>query len=301
MVKKSFFRQQTVSEIIEGRKVETPERGKSLVDKINTLAPDTALYIEAPILPTRFNDSRKFLKYGNEARVGKNPEMEPREAIAKALREVQPPFGSIVVTSRIDNLTVTRVVLDTCMEGMRLYAYACANAPIDIRWKSASKAAVGEFGADFIVSVPSEEEKTGRHTVRFRNFPLYDADSKKKLWTDLGASCDCDYTTWWVTSRYIRERVYCHHIIAAYYSIAAESLRKGFGTPKWAVPFPIFSEEVVQFWKKMRTQVIKTRGGKRYALNAPERSLLLGDDTAMRGTANALHHKGDRKIAEYDW
>ncbi len=294
MTKKEFFRQPTISEIIGGRKVLKPERGSNLVAIINNLTPSFAVHVEFPIIPMRFNDSRRFLRYGNEARVGRAVEVPPEEAIAKALDEAQTPFGSIVMTSRIDNVTVTRLVLDTCIEGMKLYAYACRNAPVQVEGPYKKPDAIAEFGADFRVLVPSEENKEDRHDVRFSNIPLYSEHkgaalySQRLLWTDIGASCDCDYTKWWITSRYIRERVYCQHIIAAYYAVAAESFKRGYTAPSWAIPFPIFSADAVRFWKKMLEQVIKTKNGKRYALNASERSLMLGEYIKSHGVEKAL-------------
>ncbi|MBU2638861.1 MAG: hypothetical protein KJ955_07850 [Nanoarchaeota archaeon] len=301
MAKKSFFRQQRVSEIIQGRSLLKPNRGDDLVAIINNMTQSFAVHVEFPLLPNRFNDARHFLKYGNEARVGKALQISPREAIARALHEAQTPFGSIVVTSRIDNVTVTRTLLDTCIEGMKIYAYACNNALIDVEWPSRFKSAAPENGSDFVVSVPSEKEKLKRHKVSFSNIPVYDAYSKKRLWTDIGAECDCDFRRWWRTSRYIKEKVCCQHIIAAYYAVAAESLKRGLDTPRWAVPFPMFSEEAVEFWSKMRKQVIKTKNGKRYPSNAAERSLLLGDYIAKQGVAKALYHKGNKKMVDFDW
>ena len=310
MAKKEFFRDKRISEITGGREVICPGAHDSLVDRINALAPDQALYIDFPILPKQFDNTRKFLKYGNEARAGVNPEAPPAEAIARALHDAQVPFGSIVVRSRLDRLTVTRTMLDTCIEGMKLYAYSVQNAPIKVAGPYRGQSVIKDFGAVFNVDVPSEERKIERHRVKLSNVPLYDVDSKKQLWTGIEAVCDCDFTRWWITGRYLQERLFCQHIVAAYYAVARFCTRnrlfkdqaaEDMKVPSWAVPFPIFSEVAVGYWNKMRAQVIVNTGKMRKPLNSGKRSKLLGDYTAAKGKETALWHPGDKKIIDYNW
>ncbi len=194
--------------------------------------------------------------------------------VAIALHNAEVPFASIAVRSRVDNITVTRTLLDTCMQGMKLYAYSVNNAPITVE-RLYRMPKIADFGAEFVVSVPSEEMKEDRHNVRFSNVPLHDNYQKKRLWTDIGAVCDCDFSRWWITSRYPKERLFCQHAVAAYFAVAADAFKKGYVTPSQSVPFPMFSEEAVEFWNKMRRNVIANKGQQRKPLNAAERSLLL--------------------------
>jgi hypothetical protein len=307
MAKKSFFRQPNVSEILEGRKVLEVHNRRNLVEIINSCTPGFALYLKYPVLPRHYNNSKAFLKFGGEAMVGNEEWIEPKKAIAMALHYASPPFGSIAVRSRVDNTTVTRTLLDTCILGMKLYAYSVNNAPIKVEGPYKNPDAIAESGADFNVSVPSEEMKEDRHNVRFTNVPLYSKYkgatlySQRRLWTDIGAVCDCDFTRWWITSRYPKERLFCQHAVAAYYAIAADSRKKGLDTPRWAMPFPVFSEEAVGLWNKTRTQLILDKSGRRLPSNSAERSLLLGEYTWKYDVEQALWHKGEKKFVEFNW
>lgn len=299
MAKKEFFRDKAISEIFEGRhKLEVNERSE-LVAMINSCMPGFALYVDFPILPKHYNHAKYFLKYGNEAMVGNEIWIPPRPAIATALHDAPSPFASIAVRSRIDNTTVTRTLLDTCMQGMKLYAYSVNNAPIKVEGLYRMPK-IAESGAEFVVSVPSEEMKEDRHNVRFSNIPLYDNYQKKRLWTDIGAVCDCDFSRWWITSRYHKERLFCQHAVAAYFAVAADAFKKGYSTPSQSVPFPMFSEEAVEFWNKMRKQVVANKGQQRKPLNSAERSLLLGEYIKSHGVNEALYH-GGKKAVDFSW
>ena len=300
MSKKSFFRQPSISEIFEGKHKLEVNRGSDLVAMINSCMPSFALYIDFPILPKHYNHAKYFLKFGNEAMAGNEVYIPPREAIARALDYAESPFASFAVKSRIDNTTVTRTLLDTAMQGMKLYAYSVNNAPITVEGLYKASKAVAESGADFVVSVPSEEMKEDRHNVRFSNVPFYDNYQKRRLWTDIGAACDCDFSRWWITSRYTKEKLFCQHAVAAYYAVAAKSFNDGYVIPSQSVPFPIFSEEAVEFWNKMRNHVVANKGMQRKPLNAAERSLLLGEYIKSHGVKEALYH-GGKKAVEFSW
>ncbi|MDI6737023.1 MAG: hypothetical protein QME12_00720 [Nanoarchaeota archaeon] len=299
-MKKSFFRQPNVSEIFERKKRIDISRESDLVAMINSCMPSFALYVDFPILPKHYNHAKHFLKYGNEAMVGNEIWIPPKQAIAEALHYANPPFASFAVRSRIDNTTVTRTLLDTCLQGMKIYAYSVNNAPIKIEGPYRAPRAIAYIGADFVVSVPSEEIKEDRHTVRFSNVPLYDNYQQKRLWTDIGAVCDCDFSKWWITSRYHKERLFCQHAVAAYFAVASESHKKGYITPSQSVPFPIFSEEAVEFWNKMRNNVVANKGKHKTPLNSAERSLLLGEYIKSHGVKGAMYH-GGKKAADFGW
>lgn len=300
MAKKSFFRQPSVSEIFEGKHKLEVSRKSDLVAMINSCMPSFALYIDFPILPKHYNHAKHFLKYGNEAMAGNGVHIPPRKAIAMALDDAESPFASFAVRSRVDNTTVTRTLLDTCMQGMKLYAYAVNNAPIDVKGPYRRPADIAEKGADFVVTVPSEEMRGDRHTVRFTNVPLYDNYQQKRLWTDIGAVCDCDFTKWWITSRYAKEKLFCQHAVAAYFAVAFEAAKKGHITPSRSVPFPIFSEEAAEFWNKMRKNVVANKGKQRKPLNSAERSLLLGEYIKIYGVREALY-RGGKKAVDFSW
>lgn len=303
MAKKAFFREKKVSEILEGRKVLEAREHHDLVALINSCVPGFSIYIDFPILPRHYNKARHFLKYGNEAMAGNELHIPPRKAIAKALHHAHAPFASFAVRSRIDNTTVTRTLLDTCIEGMKLYAYAVNNARIDVQGPYRQPKDIAEKGAVFVASVPSEEMKEKRHRVRFTNVPLYDNYQQKRLWTDIGAVCDCEFTRWWITSRYEKERLFCQHAVAAYYAVATECNRHGWAAPSQSVPFPLFSEAAVEFWNKMREHAVANKGTEkplRKPLNSAERSLLLGEYIKKNSVGTALYH-GGKKAAEFDW
>ncbi|MFA5888587.1 MAG: hypothetical protein WC852_07810 [Candidatus Nanoarchaeia archaeon] len=299
MVKKSFFRQPSISEIFEGKHKLEVNRESDLVAMINSCMPSFALYIDFPILPKHYNHAKYFLKYGNEAMAGNAVHIPPREAIARALHYAEAPFASFAVRSRIDNTTVTRTLLDTCMQGMKLYAYSVNNAPITVEGLYRMPK-IADSGAEFMVSVPSEEMHRHRHNVRFSNVPLHDNYQKKRLWTDIGAVCDCDFSRWWITSRYTKEKLFCQHAVAAYFAVAADAFKNGYVTPSQSIPFPIFSEEAANFWNKMRKHVVANKGMQRKPLNAAERSLLLGEYIKSHGVKEALYH-GGKKAVEFDW
>lgn len=318
MVKKTFFRQQNVSEILEGKKqIDVKERSQ-LVAMINSCMPSFALYVDFPIIPRHYNHAKHFLKYGNEAMAGNEVYIPPREAIASALHYAEAPFASFAVKSRIDNRTVTRILLDTAMQGMKLYAYSVNNAPITVEGPYRQPKDIADKGAEFVVSVPPEEMHGHRHNVRFSNVPLYDNYQQKRLWTDIGAACDCDFSRWWITSRYTKEKLFCQHAVAAYFAVAFESFKKGYATPSQSVPFPIFSEEAADFWNKMRKHVVANKGNqiksfehseerprlersvRRMPLNSAERSLLLGEYIKSRGVNEALYH-GGKKAVDFRW
>ncbi len=299
MAKRTFFRQPSISEIFEGKhKLEVNERSE-LVAMINSCMPSFALYVDFSILPKHYNHAKYFLKYGNEAMAGNEVHIPPRKAIAMALDYAESPFASFAVRSRVDNTTVTRTLLDTCMQGMKLYAYSVNNAPITVEGLYRMPK-IADSGAEFVVSVPSEEMHGHRHNVRFTNVPLYDNYQKKRLWTDIGAVCDCDFSRWWITSRYTKERLFCQHAVAAYFAVAFEAFKKGYATPSQSVPFPVFSEEAANFWNKMRHNVVANKGQQRKPLNAAERSLLLGEYIKSHGVKEALYH-GGKKAAEFSW
>lgn len=299
MAKKSFFRQPSISEIFEGKHKLEVNRESDLVAMINSCMPSFALYIDFPILPKHYNHAKYFLKYGNEAMAGNGVHIPPRKAIAMALDDAESPFASFAVRSRVDNTTVTRTLLDTAMQGMKLYAYSVNNAPITVEGLYRMPK-IADSGAEFVVSVPSEEMKEDRHTVRFSNVPLYDNYQKKRLWTDIGAVCDCDFSRWWITSRYAKEKLFCQHAVAAYFAVAAEAFKKGYITPSQSVPFPIFSEEAAEFWNKMRRNVVANKGMQRKPLNSAERSLLLGEYIKSHGVREALYH-GGKKAVDFSW
>ncbi|MFH1066008.1 MAG: hypothetical protein V1734_05880 [Nanoarchaeota archaeon] len=300
MAKKTFFRQQNVSEILEGKKqIDVKERSQ-LVAMINSCMPSFALYVDFPIIPRHYNHARTFLKYGNEAMAGNEVHIPPREAIASALHYAEAPFASFAVKSRIDGISVTRTLLDTAIQGMKLYAYSVNNAPITVEGPYRQPKDIADKGAEFVVSVPSEEMKEDRHNVRFSNVPLYDNYQKKRLWTDIGAVCDCDFTRWWLTSRHVKEKLFCQHAVAAYFAVAVDAFKKGYATPSQSVPFPMFSEEAVEFRNKMRKHVVAKKGKQRRPLNSAERSLLLGEYIKSRGVKEALYH-GGKKAVDFSW
>lgn len=305
--KKEFFRDRRISEILEGKKQIDVKERSSLVAMINSCTPSFALYVDFPIIPEHYtktkyyNNVKHFLKYGPQAMIGNEVWIPPRQAIAAALHDAPSPFASIAVRSRIDNTTMTRILLDTCIEGMKLFAYSVNNALITgIEKPYRSKESIAEMGAEFNVKVPSEEMKKERYDVVFSNLPLFDNYQQKRLWTDIGAVCDCGSTRWWKTSRYIKENLFCQHAVAAYFAVAADAFKKGYITPSQSVPFPMFSEEAVEFWNKMRKHVVVKKGKQRRPLNSAERSLLLGEYIKSHGVKEALYH-GGKKAVEFDW
>lgn len=309
MAKKEFFRQPKISEILGGKKELKVHQRLTLVEIINACTPGFALHLTRPVLPRYYDDARNFLKFGNEAMVGNEIWIPPRQAIATALHYAKPPFGSIAVRSRVDGVTVTRTMLDTCIQGMKLYVYSLNNEPIIVSGPSRSKEDIREMGADFDVSVPSEEIGKERHNVSFSNVPMYETYNKKWLWTDLGAACDCDFTRWWKPRMYSGERLFCQHMVAAYYAVASlcakkqlldDQIPEDMNVPKWAIPFPIFSEEAIGFGNKMRRQVIVDKSGRRLPLNSSERSLLFGEYIFKQTPKTALYHAGKKEV-EFDW
>jgi hypothetical protein len=184
---------------------------------------------------------------------------------------------------------------------MKIYAYAARHAPIEVKnYSFASKSSVQ--GGKFVVSVPSRKPKGSRYTIRFANVPVTDNPRKNILWTAVNTSdcsCSCEYKRYFISYRHEQERVFCPHEIAAYIAIASKLKSEGNLVPAYSMPFPVFSERVVLFWNKLKTQVL-ARDSRNRMLNKAERALLIGDYIKHIGIDNALDCRG-KKLVDFLW
>ncbi len=291
-----------MSELIGNKEIIESNRSNELARIIDPLSNSQALAINSQIVPDEFNGNRlKFLKYGLEAVVSGNDNLSPKQRIAAALEGVATPFCAISIISQLDSKTRTRIILEDCISGMKLYAYSALNAPIEVEgYYAASNASVS--GGKFLTSVPSRHPKSMRYHIRFANVPVVDNPRKNILWTAITTAdcgCNCNYKRSFISYRHEQERLLCSHEIAAYIAIASKLKAEGNMVPSYAIPFPLFSEQVVLFWNKLLRQVIVADGDKR-PLNKAERALLVGDYIKHIGVDNSLN-SGGKKLIDFAW
>lgn len=295
MLKAYFRRERTPAEIrdLAVTRVYTP---RGLSERIMQLDSDSeGLLLHHQLLPGRFyrgvesmaKGSRKALKHGDylplshpKTKEGCRDcheiplEMRARDVASLVpLREqdvyaqgfsFQPQFGD----------RLRRVIpFSFAAEGLRLFAYAENHAPIAVEPYADAQRAIQE-GASFVVEVPSRRKRQERYKFQLQHVPVLRSDDnlasilqlrQATLLNEEGEPLSPSRTAHetylirypWPTQVERSDRItFYPQDVAAYLAIVKRCNAKHNRTPLEMNPFPLFSKEGAEFYRRLKNNVL---------------------------------------------
>lgn len=323
-----FYKPGNIADYLRGRNlVEVNGISRSdLVERIEALPPDESLLLEhSPIpygpTPPNFKHSLNFLKRGKELYLPvpsaardcdeSTAPVHLRRAVVSSMDPDENYSGFTWRGLRSDDHKKRKVHLDDCLAAGKLFAYA-ANATGNDRIRVREYDDVRDvetMGAVYVCEVPSRSSDR-KYVFQLRSVPIPRTKGEYAVWTNLDTKAhDCELT---VRGRFtFRDKAhqvtFCAHEVAAYYAVAKHRYARD--GKLMVQPFPLFTQEMVDYWKKLHGQVLtrdpythpitgKTHMRRR-PLNMAEREALLHSKVALRGHEAMLFAR--RKIQDYDW
>ena len=267
--------------------------------------------------PPAFNHGQNFLKRGLEAHVrvprsmsyAEELELTPRDAFADAVSRIDPGKNYSGFAWRAPRDRKKRKVrIDDVLAAGKLFAFAEHSQngddkievkPYDSVWTAS------DIGAVYSVGVPSRTSDD-RHNFHVSSVPKVGSD-QYGVWPNFDFDHICNDQTHRFTFRdFPHQRTADEHVIAGVYKIAQTESRDN-GRPPLQ-PFPVPSEDLVQYWNKLRHNVLikhkrldKSKGRDVYnarPLNAGEREALLMSKIGYDGMSTLIP---DGKIMDYSW
>jgi hypothetical protein len=191
--RKSFFRERTKKEILDlntRRIVYTP---KGLVDRIDCLHNDEALFIHTNLVPGRFSRnvktmaeaSRKFSKHGDLILLSHPTSKEKCSSSLEVPVEIRRRDFEKLRDMREENINFVgfsfqpnwddrkKRVVDfvSCPEALKLFSYSEHYSPISVEPYSDSRR-VRQEGASVVLEVPSRTRKKSRYKFRLEHIPV---------------------------------------------------------------------------------------------------------------------------------
>lgn len=274
-----------MEEILSGKELARADRG--LVAHIMQLEPHQALLVP-PFIPKRFESRERYLKRAdsitlsrmNCSDIRKNTVL-PYEFLAEAVNRFKLGFGAGYTYRSVKDGVHSRVLFDDCIAGDRLYTYL-ADAKLtyfDLKPYNDVKEAQIK-GGKFKVSVPSRTKKQRRYLFTMEFVPIEGCVNNDLLWTHTHTDHLCPTKQNNFSFRYNRVHQWDPHEIAAYFSIAAASVRRGDSSAAENTVLVRPTQRTVDFYKAMTHQVAvdardeQGRNHKR-PLNQAEREALL--------------------------
>lgn len=237
---KKFFKRLTEDQIIKLSSVR--EISDNLVEQILGLQKNQAVIIKKDLYsPEKFQDPRKFLKYGGEVKIKRYKSLddvlksEERKTPVQ-LREMEfdkisnKPFSRYTVKPFAGTDKRTRIFyLNNCTEGARIYSYAdknpkgCPEITIEKAYKDTT--GVAKYGAEIITRVPSRTEGQERYKIKFSSVPVVDNDKKWEIANGIFTDHVCENKRYTIRHPHISNKEdskqikFCEHEVAGYLEI----------------------------------------------------------------------------------
>ena len=207
MAHKKYFKKRPVSEILlacssasltkyrELRKINN-NLIKNIISLKNYNESSNGIIISSSldIIPSKYNNSRKFMKHGNEVKIkryrtiddlliGRDEPVKVREEAFEKMRgNFYGGYSFMPVVGK--DRRKRKVPLVECMEGAKIFTYSENGPNIKIHAYDDSFR-VDKEGAEIIASVPSRMEKDPRHEFKFSSVPVKDNKNKWRNYTKI--------------------------------------------------------------------------------------------------------------------
>jgi hypothetical protein len=216
---------------------------------------DELIFIEHPL---------QFKKHAPVISV--TSDLPPAKTLPRAVVEQQDPdvSGYGWWSGRMHKVPFVKLI-----EGAKLFAYEARKTPAGTR---------GEFevrmyddtpqtrtqGALASVQVSSRTSGHGMYTILYAGIPVDEHSS----WRNVAAKSTCCLDRLWRDARYgatldPRAETACSHMIAGYHKVAYAYLKQGNKNPAARSPFPVPSQELVDFFKRLdQVILVSERAGK---------------------------------------
>jgi hypothetical protein len=303
MSKKQYFEERTLAEI---RKLNSKRvyNGYGLVDKINGLTND-GLEIRVAILPGRFlfedRKSSKTMKHGDSLKI------HVPETIEEAVERKEKPTD--LIRREIESMSLEKeeqlrllgihwyppgyndrrkrfLPFVSILEGEKIFAYSEEFAKMEIEDYASSKRVLRE-GGQFVVSVPSREEKGDRYKLRIQHVPIERSDETfSSTWNfksdfigkvpGFNFYNGLRYTYLDDVESSDRITIYPQEV-AGQLAINQHCRLQGNNVPEEMTPILRLDERFSDFYNKLLNNVyIVDTGNKERKLNMAEKSILLG-------------------------
>ncbi len=313
-----------VQDILGGRKVIETEN-QDLAYKIDNLAADEALVITAPVVPGGYGPYPLFEDPLNFMKRGRLVLLRTPKSLEQAIDEKMGPTRLRI--EKFDNLdresircgyswtglrtNQKRIAhLDDVMLGMMLFSY-CEHAAdeddrITLRCYDNHYRAFSSGGA-FLFQVPSMSRDEISYMVRLSGMPVMPGGRSYAAWFDLQSAHACEKKANTMTYRYaVDPEVFCPHDVAAAMTLMKHV--KDVEKRPVLLPFPVPTEKMVAYWRKLREQVMmqettfdekgKMHQDKR-PLNFADREVLLWQYVGLQKHKATFY--ATKKVQDYAW
>lgn len=318
MVKKSFFKTPTAAQIL--KKPRIYHESNEIVDNIINLKEKEALIITRPLIPLKFQDSRKFLKHGDELRIHNYNTLE--EAI---ICDILPSTlrGTIISKTKprpLSGLTFRPLVgrdklkrkfnLVDILEGTKIYCYAQDNkkgAPSINVIPYADAEGVVRDGALVVLKVPSRTAKASRYKFSFEGVPVSRNSRKHGLAYSIASNHQCEDKRYYIRYKYASDKEasrivkFCAHDIAGYFALVDHFKSKGNKVPMHMNVFPLPTKLTVRLYDNINHNcLIQTKNDETpRKLNVGEKVILL--DFALFNLGYKKTFFATSKLKNYNW
>ena len=318
MVKKTFFKENTIGEIKRKNKIKIKEICEVLNLKQNeyTIIPSS--------IPKNYQNYRKFMKHGPEVKparyysleqalkIGKTP-IQLREEAFNKINGYEFCGYSFMPLGR--DKRKRKVSLVECLEGARIFSYSHQkNAPIFIRpYADAEK--VKKEGAEVAVKVPSRTKKERKLQFKLISVPFKDYQEKYIISLNIGSDHSCLSKRFNIRYKYSDDKEssgivnICAHEISAYLELIQQELDKNKNIiPAQMCYFAIPTQETVDYYLKFENNVliyddkIKAKNKLRKP-NRAEKEIGLWALVKSLGHDKTFYSKKSRDgdVADYRW
>ncbi len=318
MVKKNFFKENTIGEIKRKNKIKI----NSLYNILNLKQNEYAII--PSFIPKQYENSRKFMKHGKEVkparyyfledaiRIGKTP-VQLREEFFNQIKNYEFCGYSFMPLGK--DKRKRKVSLIECLEGARIFAYSHQkNAPIKIR-AYADAERVKKEGAEVVAKVPSRTKGERKIQCKLTSVPYKDSLEKYIISLNIGSDHSCQSKRFNIRYRYSDDKEssgilnICAHEIAIYLELIQQEWDKNKNMiPVQMCQFAIPTQETVNYYLKFENNVLI------YDENLKNKNKLRKPNRAEKeiGLWNLVKHLGhdrtfyskksrDGDVADYKW
>jgi len=294
MVKKSFFREPTKSQIKSKRFVEVEK-----ISDIEQLSNDEFTIIPSLISP-EYGSARKFMKHGPEVKLRRVYSLEQAVSLGKTpvqLREEM--FDSI--NSNIfcgysfmplgKDKRKRKVSLIECLEGARIFAYVYQmNTKIDIKKIYSDSKRVKSEGAEVSIEVPSRTFNGRRIPIKLSSIPIVDCPEKYWIANNFLSDHSCPSKRFNIRYKYFddKESSKIFNVCAHEITGTLELVQKEWADNKNIIPlqmcqFAIPTQRTVDYYLKL------------------ERNILVKDESLETKDKLRKPNRADKEIALWDF
>lgn len=318
MVKKNFFREDTIGEIKSKNKVKI----NSLYDILNLKQNEYTII--SSFIPKNYQNSRKFMKHGQEVKpiryyglehalkIGKTP-VQLREEAFNQIKNYEFCGYSFMPLGK--DKRKRKVSLIECLEGARIFAYSHQKkAPIVIRSYADAKR-VKKEGGEVVAKVPSRTKGERKIQIKLTSVPFKDSLEKYAISLNIGSDHSCPSKRFNIRHKYINDKEssgivnICAHDIAVYLELIQQEWDKNKNMiPVQMCQFAIPTKETVDYYLKLENNVLiydknlKNKNQLRKP-NRAEKEIGLWALVKFLGYDKTFYSKKSRDgdVADYQW